>query len=44
MIPGFSTIKTWMRILHGKTHKTENLKSYKGTLLSPNHIVNMIEL
>ena len=35
MIPGFSTIKTWMRILHGslKRQNTEDLKINTGTLL-----------
>ena len=43
MIPGFSTIKTWMRFAW-LTEKTEDLKSNKGNLTFPSHTVIVIEL
>ena len=43
MIPGFSTIKTWMRFAW-LTKKTEDLKSNKGNLSFPSHTVIVIEL
>ena len=45
MISGFSTINTWMEILHGLyTEKTEDLKSNKGNPTFPTDTANVIEL
>ena len=44
MIQCFSTIETWMRILHGCLKRLKNQNVIKETLLLSTHKVNAIEL